>query len=117
MELKINANEFEKIINSLISEGWTIEKIKKVEWYKIKFSKLSEDDPEKNVIKCRIPFLRILQRSMLNKICKCMDIEYKDKTNHEIIEELEKYKKGVIMVAYDSVIKDKYKRKQHCKTI
>jgi hypothetical protein len=111
MTRKINSEDFDKQINRLLSEGWNIDHIEKVEYYKVELSKESGQPIYKT--EGKIPLLKLLNQPMIIKLCQILNVKYTGRFKHELVEELEnKYTKGVILTAYDSILKLGKKNKQ-----
>jgi hypothetical protein len=106
MKIKIEGYNFDKRIKEIIEDGWKIEEIKKVQFYQVKLSKNSED---KRVYNSGRPikkheFLSVLDRETILEISKCLNVDINFKSTDELLKELEKYKRGVVKVAWDYVI-------------
>jgi hypothetical protein len=103
MQIKVNPLQFKDIAKKYIDDGWIVERIEKVEYYNVRFTKFSGERPRKK----SGSFLYHLNRKTLNEICKCFNLPTSSKvfTNIELIEKLRKYKDDIILIAYDSVLK------------
>jgi len=105
MKRKIKVEDFDVQINRLIKEGWKVESIKHVSYYIVNLSKLSGESILKKHEK--LPLLSLLRKTMLIKICRRLDINHRNLHTHELIREIEKHSNGIILTAYDTIIKEK----------
>jgi hypothetical protein len=108
MTRNIDSKDFNSKINELLSEGWIIEDIEKIEYFKVKLNRTMNEGATYIKERTKIPLLHLLNKVMLQDVSRRLNIKFdKEEGRHDLISKIEMYKKGVVVYAYETALKEK----------